>query len=50
MKQKIDQIDLLDLQTFPSDYTIHNLLADYGIEYKLEEPGRVYSNPKRNSA
>jgi ribosomal protein L37E len=32
MKQKMDQWDLVDLHSFPSDYTIHNLLADCGID------------------
>jgi hypothetical protein len=27
----IDRVDFIDLQSFPSDYTIHNLLCDCGI-------------------
>jgi Tfp pilus assembly protein PilO len=50
LKRKIDRIDLLDLQTFPSDHSIHNLLADYGIEYKSEGPGEVYPNSRSKAA
>jgi hypothetical protein len=28
----IDRVDLIDLQSFPSDYAIHNLLRDYVID------------------
>lgn len=41
LKRRIDRIDLVDLQTFPSDYTIHKLLADYGIEYKPQGPAEI---------
>lgn len=42
IKQKLDRIDLVDLQSvplesFPSDYAIHNLLAENGIDYKQDE-------------
>jgi hypothetical protein len=50
MKKKMDQIDLVDLQHFPEDYTIHNLLADYGIEeYNNKQQPVVQDkvNPKR---
>jgi hypothetical protein len=41
IKEKLDRIDLVDLQSmpldkFPSGYTIHNLLAENGIDYKQE--------------
>jgi site-specific recombinase XerD len=49
MRKKMDQIDLVDLQTFPEDYTIHNLLADYEIEeYNNNKPQKQDKvNPKR---
>jgi hypothetical protein len=47
MRKKMDQIDLVDLQTFPEDYTIHNLLADYGIEEYNNKHQQDKVNPKR---
>ena len=42
LKQKLDRIDLVDLQSFPlesfpSDYTVRNLLGENGIEYKEQQ-------------
>jgi integrase len=50
MKQKIDRIDLVDLQTFPSDYTIRNLLADHGIDYKEQRQNKADSKKSTNNS